>query len=310
MVGGPGPLGRIGVGGPGGEVHAGPGHLQGVVHVDDPVLDHLERGDGSVEDHPPLAYSTASSRARSDTPTSSAASPTATSSRTRRHRPLWSPSGPSGSTGSSSRTRRDSLRVGSSPGTASALGARQQERPDPLLGQGHHDGPVGGVAVDHDRLVAGHHPARPLAPGPGPHRGQRVAVTLLVQGHRPPAGARGQAGEQAVGPEGPGGQRGHDRGGEEGAGQRDPAHLLEDDAHLEEAGPLPGDQHPGPAQRHQAVPELGGHPGRVVGQLPQGVAPHLAHGPPGHVLQGELFGIEREIHSPPPEWHRRTLAPV
>ena len=34
------------------------------------------------------------------------------------------------------------------------------------------------------------------------------------------------------------------------------------------------------------------------------VSPHLPHRPPGHVLQGELFGVEREIHSPPPEWRR------
>ena len=76
-----------------------------------------------------LAYSTASSRARSDTPTSSAARATATSSRTRRHSTVWSPWGPRGSTGSSSRTRRASLRVGSRQGTASALGeASRNER--------------------------------------------------------------------------------------------------------------------------------------------------------------------------------------
>jgi hypothetical protein len=33
---------------------------------------------------------------------------------------------------------------------------------------------------------AGDHPARPLAPGPGPHRAQRVAVPLFVQRHRAP----------------------------------------------------------------------------------------------------------------------------
>ncbi len=42
----------------------------------------------------------------------------------------------------------------------------------------------------------------------------------------------------------------------------------------------------------------------VVGQLAQGVARHLPHRPPSHLLQGELLVVEREIHSPPPEWRR------
>ncbi len=117
-----------------------------------------------------LAYSTASSRARSATPTSSAARPTETSSSTRRHSGAWSPGGPE---------RLDRLLVEHQPGQLAGgveagdhlgLGRRQQERADALLGQRHHDGPVGGVAVDHHRLGVRSPPIRRPCAGPGPGR--------------------------------------------------------------------------------------------------------------------------------------------
>jgi hypothetical protein len=141
----------------------------------------------------------ASPRARSAAPTVSAARATAMSSCTRCHRAPGCPPGPSGTTGVSSRTRRASLRVGSRDGTSSPRAARQVGA-HALLAAGHHDGPVGAVAVDHDRLLPLTTHSGRLAAGPGPHRAQRVAVPLLPQGHRAPAGAGGQVPSSSVAP--------------------------------------------------------------------------------------------------------------
>jgi hypothetical protein len=127
-----------------------------------------------------------------------------------------------------------------------------------------------------------------------------MAVPLFVQGHRAPLTTRAQAVEELVGTECVSGEGGHHRRREERTGQRDPAHLLEDDAHLQEPGPLAGNQHSRPAHGHPTVPLVGAEPGGIVGQLAYGVRPHLPHRPPGHVLQGELLDIEGEIHGGPP----------
>ena len=211
----------------------------------------------------------ASPRARSAAPTVSAARPMAMSSWTRCHRSAWFPGGPSGTTGVSSRTRRASLRVGSSEGTSSTGAGRGRRRLEQigahaLLAAGDDDDPVGGVAVHHEGLLAGEHPLRRLAAGAGAHGRERLAVALLAEGDGAAAGAGGQVGQQLGGAEGAGGQRGRDGGGEERAGQRDAAHLLEDDARLEQAGAgaavLRGDEEAGPAEVDERRPERGGDP--------------------------------------------------
>ncbi len=162
----------------------------------------------------------ASARARSAAPTVSAARPTAMSSSTRCHSAGLVPR----------RAERDDRRLvedeaGQLAGRVerrderrrSAGGGRrlEQVRAHALLAARHDDGPVGGVAVHHEGLLAGEHPLRRLAAGPGAHGAERLAVALLAQGDGAAAGAGGQVAEQLGGAEGAGGQRGGDGGGEE-----------------------------------------------------------------------------------------------
>ena len=53
----------------------------------------------------------------------------------------------------------------------------------------------------------------------------------------------------------------------------------------------------GAVAHHEEFP-LSGDP-VVVCQLPQEPAVDLVHGPTGHILQGQLLGIECEVHGPP-----------
>ena len=206
------------------------------------------------------------------------------SSRTRCHSPAWFPGGPIGTTGVSSRTRRASLRVGSSDGTSvgggRGGGRLEQVGVHALLAARHDDGPVGGVAVHHDGLLAREHPLGGLAAGPGAHGAERLAVALLADGDGAAAGAGGEVAQQLGGAEGAGRQRGGHGRGEERTGQRDAAHLLEHDARLEEAGTdatlVLGDEEAGPAEVDQGRPEAGRDPGVVVGQLAQQCGTALA----------------------------------
>ena len=186
-----------------------------------------------------LAYSTASSSARSDTPTSSAASATDTSSSTRRHSPVWSPTGPE---------RLHRLLLEHQPGQL-AGGVERRDRPRP-------GATAAGTTGCPPRPGPPRWPSRrcgrrsrsascPFSTHPAPLRRARartvsegMAVPLLVQGDGAPLASGRQVAEKVVGAEGPGGQRRHDRRREERSGQGDPAHLLEDDAHLQQAGPL------------------------------------------------------------------------
>ena len=124
-------------------------------------------------------------------------------------------------------------------------------------------------------------------------------MALLEHGHRSPGSSAGQLVEQVTVAERPRRQGGRHRRGEERAGQRHPAHLLQDDAHLEEPGPFVGDQHGRPPERYQLFPQLRRIPGVVVGQLPEKSVVEPVHGSAGHILKGQLFGIECEVHGPP-----------
>ena len=133
---------------------------------------------------------------------------------------------------------------------------------------------------------------------------QRLAVPLLAEGDGAPAGAGGQVGQQLGGAEGAGGQRGGHGRGEERAGQRDAAHLLEDDAHLEQAGAgaavVLGHQQAGPAELDQRRPQRGRDAVGVVGQLAQHVRAALAlERGARHVLQRQLLVVVREVHGLP-----------
>ena len=76
-------------------------------------------------------------------------------------------------------------------GTASArpAGSRRNER-TPSSPRADHDRPVGGVTVEHERLVPAQHPVRPPAAGAGADGGERVAVTHLVERDGPPLCSR------------------------------------------------------------------------------------------------------------------------
>ena len=120
----------------------------------------------------------------------------------------------------------------------------------------------------------------------------------------PRARPGGEVGEQFGGAEGPGGQRGCHRRGEERTGQRDAAHLLEDDGRLEQPGAdaalVLGYEQAGPAEVDQRRPQAGRDPGVVVGQLAQQVGPALAlEGVARHLLERELLVVVREVHRSP-----------
>ena len=146
--------------------------------------------DGQVEGRPPSS------------PSSSAHSATAPSSTTRRQIAVWSPSGPTGSAGVSVELepgdRAGHVRASA---TSSAAGALDDERAEALLGARRDQHPVGGVAVEHDRLGAREPPAPGLAAGPGADAVDHVAVARPRRarpcpGWRPtpatPAGRRGR----------------------------------------------------------------------------------------------------------------------
>ncbi len=120
----------------------------------------------------------------------------------------------------------------------------------------------------------------------------------------PAASARRQPAEELVGAEGASGQGGRDRRGEEGARKGHPAHLLEHDAHLEEAR-LP---RPAPACRSSRAPPGAPRarsvtPDGIVRELAQRVAADVVHRLARDVLERELFGVECEVHCTPP-WRR------
>ncbi len=299
--GGPGPLRRTGVRCPRGEMHAGSCHLEGVEHIDDPVLDDLEGGDGTVEDHPALRVLDRL-----------------------RHRPVADADelGREGDrhvvedrppefgliTGRTERFDRLLLehQAGELAGrvqSGDGLGLRgaQQERADPVLGQGHDDHPFGALAVDDRRLGSADHPSGPPAAGAGTHGVQGMAVPLLLDGHGAPRGTGCQLGDQVTGTEGPCREHGQHRGGEEGTGQGHPPHLLEDDAGLEQPGTRARFEQGGPPECDQPLPVLRREPDRVVSQDPDRVATDLVHGPPRHILERQLFRVECEVHLVPPE---------
>ena len=155
-----------------------------------------------------LAYSMASSSARSDTPTSSEARPTADIVETRRHSAVWSPDGPSGADLLLVEHQAGGLAGGVERRHGLAPRGARAKRADALLAAGDHDGPVGPCAVEHQRLVPAHDPVGPFATGPGAHRVRAGRRGPSRSGPRCPAGAVGQAGQQFVRPEGPGGQGG------------------------------------------------------------------------------------------------------
>ena len=138
----------------------------------------------------------ASARARSAAPTVSAASATAMSSWTRCHRAAWLPAGPERDHRGVVEDEAGQLAGGVERGHELGSGRLEQVRAHPLLAARHHDGPVGGVPVDDGRLLAREHPLGALAARPRPHRVHGLAVPLLTEGHRAPAGAGGQVGQQ------------------------------------------------------------------------------------------------------------------
>ena len=200
-----------------------------------------------------LAYSVASSSARSHTPTSSAARATETSSSTRRHRAAWSPAGPSGSAGSSSRTRRASLRVGSRLGTSLGPGRGSRKERTPSSAR----------ATTMAQSAVCPSTTTGLVPGttqPAPLRRARARTV--------PSGWPWPCSWRATVPRRSPGARSASRSSapraraarvastaeeKNGPGQRHPAHLLEDDARLEQ----PGARRRGPACRSIPAPPAG-----------------------------------------------------
>ena len=187
-----------------------------------------------------------------------------------------------------------------------AVGGRrrlEEEGPHSFFTAGHHDGPIRRVAVDDRRLVTAHHPLRALAPSSGPHRAERLAVTLLPERDRATTSAGRQVGEQLRRAEGPGRERRSDGRREERARKRDATHLLGHDAHLEQAGTvagateLVGDEQAGPSKLDEGGPQLWCEPALIVGQAAQQlrVACTLERGA-RHVLECELPLVVREVH--------------
>ena len=238
-----GPLAGLGVRRPGGELEPGAGHLDLLEHLDQAMAHGLVRGDRLVEDHPfrrvrdgvgerPVGRADGLGR-QGDRDVVLDALP----------RPAWFPGGPSGTTGASSSTRRASLRVGSSEGTGSARApaarpgdsnsSRYERTPSSLRAT-----TMAQSAVC-PSTTAGFSPRSthwaPL---------RRARVRTVPRGSPCPCSPRatvarrgpgGEVAEELGGAERPGGQRGGHGGGEERPRQRDPPHLLEHDARLEQA---------------------------------------------------------------------------
>ena len=167
-------------------MHADPAELELVQHVDDLVLDHLVRRDRLVELHAHLGVlhrhlERGLARRRRAPPRASRAA----SSATRRQIAVWSPSGPIGRRGrlvehearrlAGRVDRRDELRVRAPRAGTSRC---------PPVGARRDDHPVGGVAVEHERLLAGEHPVGALAPRPGAHAIDGIAVAELLERDR------------------------------------------------------------------------------------------------------------------------------
>ena len=149
-----------------------------------------------------FAYSTARSCACSHVPTSSAASITAASSATRRQIAVWSPVGTDRRPrGVSSSSRRANLRVGSIERHRLAVRRFEQERAEAVFGARDDDRPVGGVAVEHDRLQTRHDPVGALAANARAHAVDRVAGAELLERDRAAQLAARELREQVVGAE-------------------------------------------------------------------------------------------------------------
>ena len=99
----------------------------------------------------------------------------------RRQSAVWSPSGPTGSAARSSQVETGDLAREVPRRARARPAAPRGGRCRSLLGAGGDQGPVGGVAVEHDRLAAREPPAAALALGPGADAVDRVAVAELVE---------------------------------------------------------------------------------------------------------------------------------
>ena len=145
------------------------------------------------------------------------------------------------------------MRVGSSIGHRLRLRSVEEERAETLLGPRRDDHPVGGVAVEHERLLTGEHPGRALAPGAGADAVDGIAVTQLLERDGAAQRPGGERSEQIDRAEAARGERREHRRREERARERDAPHLLEHHDHVDEAEPetalLLGDQEPRPAER-------------------------------------------------------------
>jgi len=171
-------------------------------------------------------------------------------------------------------------------------GLLDDERPEALVGAGRHHDPVGAVAVEHHGLQPGEQPTAGPAGGSGADALHGVAGTLLLEGDRAAA-----AREQIAGTEVAGDQRRQHGGGEERTGEREPAHLLQDDHHVDQPGAAVGVQQFGDAEVDQPVPDIVGDTAVVVEHRT-----HVGRGRP--VLEEAahrrpellLLRAEREVH--------------
>ena len=191
------PGGVVDVGRPRRVVRPDAGELEAVQHVDRLVPDRLERRDRSVELHPDLRVLDG----QLDRSVARADELRREHHRRRRRRPAarsscGHPTGPP--------ARRACPRARGAPpsvsdrasGTASAARRLEQERAEPLLGARHDDDPVGGVAVEHEGLLAVEDPRRALAPGAGADAVDRVTVADLLERDRAAQRSRRQRRQQ------------------------------------------------------------------------------------------------------------------
>ena len=116
------------------------------------------------------------------------------------------------------------------------------------------------MAVEHERLLTGEHPVGALAPDAGAHAVDGVAGAQLLERDRSPDRTRRELREQVGRPRRRAARRGEDRRREERARERQPAHLLEHDHHVDEpeteAAVRLGDEQARPTELRESVSHM------------------------------------------------------
>ena len=193
------------------------------------------------------------------------------------------------------------MRVGSSVGTASPRGRLEQERAEPLLGAGDDEHPVGGVPVEHDRLLTREHPVGALAPGPGAHAVDGSPWPCSSSATVPRIAPDASCASRSASPSRRAASVANTADEKNGPGSG--SRPISSSTTTMSTSPRPrppcvlGHEQAGPAELGELVPDLVGEAALVVDHRPHVGAGRLAREERAHRLaQRVLLVAEREVH--------------